>query len=67
MSFLRLENSDKGVHVAFLFGKAKVAQLKQTTIPRMELTATVRVDRMLQRELQLQLQRSTFWTDTTYH
>lgn len=34
----------------------------------MELTAavlTVCVDRMLQRELQLQLQRSTFWTDGT--
>ena len=68
MSFLRLENSDKRLHVAFLFGKSRVAPLKQTTIPRMELTAAVlavRVDRMLQKELQLQLQRSTFWTDST--
>lgn len=68
LSFLRLENSDKRLHVAFLFGKARVAPLKQTTIPQMELTAavlTVRVDRMLQIELQLQLQRSTFWTDST--
>lgn len=34
------------------------------TIPRMELIA-VRVDIMLQKELQLQLEQSIFWTDST--
>ncbi|MGH0117086.1 UNVERIFIED_CONTAM: hypothetical protein FKN15_030931 [Acipenser sinensis] len=49
-------------------GKARVAPLKTTTIPRMELTAATmagRMDKMLRRELQLQLEDSMFWTDST--
>lgn len=50
VSYLRLENDNKEVHVAFIIGKSRVASLKQITIPRMELTAAVlavRVDTML--------------------
>lgn len=68
VSYLRLENNEKEVHVAFMIGKARVAPLKQVTIPRLELTAAVlavKVDIMLRRELQLQLNKSTFWTDST--
>lgn len=67
VSYLRLESSD-GVHIAFLTGKARVAPLKQVTIPRLELAAAVlavRMDTMLLKELQLPLQRSVFWTDST--
>ena len=42
--------------------------LKQITIPRMELTAAVlavKIDTMLKKELQLQLDQSIFWTDST--
>ncbi len=56
------------VSIAFVLGKARVAPLKQTTIPRLELTAAVlavRVDKMLKRELQLDLHPSVFWTDST--
>ena len=66
VSYLRLERDDR-VQVAFLLGKARVAPLKQTTIPRLELTAAVlavRVDKMLQKELQLKLEKSVFWTDS---
>ncbi|XP_059184653.1 uncharacterized protein LOC131967729 [Centropristis striata] len=67
VSYLRLEK-DHRVNVAFLFGKARVAPLKQTTIPRLELTAAVlavRVDKVLHKELQLKLEKSVFWTDST--
>ncbi|KAL7831402.1 hypothetical protein SRHO_G00309050 [Serrasalmus rhombeus] len=49
-------------------GKARVAPLKPTTIPRLELTAAalaVKVDVMLKKELQLPLADSKFWTDST--
>lgn len=49
-------------------GKAHVAQLKPITIPRMELTAAViasRMDKMWRKELQMKLQESVFWTDST--
>ena len=67
-TYLRMQNSKKMVHVAFLFGKARVAPLKPVTIPRLELTAAVvavRVDKMLQTELQLPLEKACFWTDST--
>lgn len=67
VSYLRLESTDN-VHVSFITGKARVAPLKQLTIPRLELAAAVlavRVNTMLLKELQLPLQRSFFWTDST--
>ena len=67
VSYLRLEKDHK-IQVAFLMGKARVAPLKQTTIPRLELTAAVlavRIDKMLRKELQLMLEKSVFWTDST--
>lgn len=42
--------------------------MKQTTIPRLELTAAVlavRLDKMLKGQLQLELDQSVFWTDST--
>ncbi|XP_055501665.1 uncharacterized protein LOC129703327 [Leucoraja erinacea] len=68
VSYLRLQDVNKRVHVAFVMGKARVAPLKQMTIPRMELTAAVlavKIDIMLKKELQFQLEESTFWTDST--
>ncbi len=51
-----------------MLGKSRVAPLKQVTIPRMELTAAtiaVKMDRMLRQELQINLEDSNFWTDST--
>ncbi|KAL0149102.1 hypothetical protein M9458_055534 [Cirrhinus mrigala] len=67
VSYLRLESTDS-MHVSFITGKARVAPLKQLTIPRLELAAAVlavQVNTMLLKELQLPLQRSFFWTDST--
>ncbi|CAM4696557.1 unnamed protein product [Leuciscus chuanchicus] len=68
VSYLLLENSEGEKHCAFLMGKARVAPLKLVTIPRLELTAAVaavKIDKMLHQELQVPLQQSIFWTDST--
>ena len=67
VSYLRLKNDKNIIHVSFMMGKARVAPLKKMTIPRMELAAAVlatKVDKLLRRELQLQLESSMFWTDS---
>lgn len=51
-----------------MMAKARVAPLKSPTIPRMELTAAtvaVKMDKLLKKELELELQESIFWTDST--
>lgn len=68
VSYLRLTNHEGRVHCAFMLGKLRVAPLKQMTIPRMELTAAVvavNIDKMLKKEVQMELQKSAYWTDST--
>ncbi len=68
MSYLLLRNSQSIVHPAFLMGKARVAPVKSTTIPRMELTAATlasRMDRLWKMDLRMKLQDSVFWSDST--
>ncbi|XP_065926161.1 uncharacterized protein [Magallana gigas] len=48
-------------------GRSRVAPLKQTTIPRLELTAAtvaVRTDKMLKSELDVPIDETVFWTDS---
>lgn len=50
-----------------MLGKSRVAPLKSTSIPRLKLATAVlgvRVDKMLRKELQLDLTPSIFWTDS---
>ncbi|XP_064627990.1 uncharacterized protein LOC135487824 [Lineus longissimus] len=66
-SFLRLVNDNGDVHCCLVTGKARVAPLKQVTIPHLELSAAtvaVRVDSMLRRELDIEISESYFWTDS---
>ena len=68
VSYIKLTNDKGNVHCSFLIGKSRVAPLKQTTIPRMELTAAVmavNIDKMMRKELDIELQDSAFWTDST--
>ncbi len=67
VTYLRMETKHD-VHVTFLLSKARVAPLKQITIPRFELTTAVlaaRVDKMLRAEIQFPLLDSVLWTDNT--
>jgi len=68
VSYLRSKNSKGEVHVSFLIGKSRLAPVKITTIPRLELSAAVvavKLDKMLREELELPIQESLFWTDST--
>ena len=68
VSYLRLENDLGQIHCAFLLGKARCSPIKQTTIPRLELTAavlSVRVANMLVKELDVVLDNRFYWTDST--
>ncbi len=67
VSYIRMTNEQGNIHVSFMIGKARVAPLKQMTIPRLELAAavvSVKMDKMLRSELQLPLNDSLFWTDS---
>lgn len=67
-TYLREVDEQGKVHCAFVMGKARVAPLKITTIPRMELQAavtTVKISRLLRKELKLPDSITEyFWTDS---
>ena len=66
-SYLRLTNHDQEVVCNLVMSKARVAPIKQISIPRMELTAAsvaVKVDNMLKRELEVSVSSTVFWTDS---
>ena len=68
VSYLHLKNQAGQIHCSFMFGKGRVAPLTQLTIPHMELAIAVlavRVEIQLQRELDLPLEQTVFWSDST--
>lgn len=66
LTYLRIENNKGEVYVSFLLGKARVTLLKQITIPCLTAAVlVVQVDQKLRAELELQLDQSVFWTDST--
>ncbi|XP_014670064.1 PREDICTED: uncharacterized protein LOC106811056 [Priapulus caudatus] len=68
VSYLRLVNEDNDIQTALMMSKSRLAPLKTTTIPRLELSAAtvaVQLDVTLRDELELTIDGSTFWTDST--
>ena len=68
VSYLRSINENGKINCAFLFAKSRLAPMKRITIPRLELTAAtlaVKIDGMLRRELEISIDKSVFWTDST--
>ena len=51
-----------------MMSRSRLAPLKITTIPRLELSAaalSVKLDVIIRRELDCQIDKSVFWTDST--
>ncbi|KAL9958369.1 hypothetical protein ACROYT_G035375 [Oculina patagonica] len=68
VSYVRLVNEEGQIHCSFLVGKSRLAHVKQMTIPRLELSAAVlavKLDQTLREELELKIDESMFWTDST--
>ena len=53
VSYIRIENKIGGIHATFLMGKSRVAPMKQSTMPRLELTSALvssRIGNQLKRQ-----------------
>jgi hypothetical protein len=67
IAYLRLEDTNEQIHCAFVIGKARLAPLREISIPRLELTAaviSVRLSKVIQEELDLEIERIYYWTDS---
>ena len=68
VSYLRFLDDKDAIHCSFVMGKARTAPLKTVTIPRLELSAAVvasRLDKILRNEIDIPVDESVFWTDST--
>jgi len=68
VTYLREEEPDGKATCSLLMAKSRLALVKTVTLPRLELmaaTLAVKVDQMMQTELDIPLARSVFWTDST--
>ena len=66
--YLRVVSPDGDIQVSFVMGKCRLAPIKPTTVPRLELLGAVqavKVSTQLHREFRLTLQDPIFWTDST--
>jgi hypothetical protein len=66
-SYLRLKDDKGNIHCSLVIGKSRVAPLKATTIPRLELAAALvsaRMSCMITKELEYPQMSETFWTDS---
>lgn len=67
-SYMMLRSASGEAHSTMIMAKARVAPSKSPIIPRMELTAAtvaVKMDRLMRKDLELELEESIFWTDST--
>ena len=67
-SYLRVMDAQRRVSTSLVMAKSHLAPIKPLTIPRLELqaaTLATRQDALLRRELDVDLARSQYWTDST--
>ncbi|XP_050417733.2 uncharacterized protein LOC126831129 [Patella vulgata] len=68
VSYLRFIDDAGNVCCSFATGKSRVSPLKSISIPRLELSAavvSVRLNKIITRELQMKIDKSFYWTDST--
>ncbi|KAI2668878.1 Polyprotein P3 [Labeo rohita] len=68
VAYIRTENPEGKVEVAFVAARSRVAPKKQQTIPRLELCAAVtgaQLVKILKTELTLPIHSVTLWSDST--
>ncbi|XP_078351492.1 uncharacterized protein LOC144636211 [Oculina patagonica] len=68
VSYLRLVDTKDNACCSFLMGKSRLAHIKPMTVPRLELSAAVlavQLDKTLKTELEIPVQQSVFWSDST--
>ena len=66
--YIRLINDKGEIHVSLLMGKSRLAPMKMTTIPRLELTAAsvaVKVTQGILQELDMEIDSVTYHTDSS--
>lgn len=66
--YLRLKNKEGDVHCAIVMAKSRVAPLKLTMVPRLELAAavvSVEVSSVLKKELDYTVIEETSWTKSS--
>ena len=67
-SYLRVVDDHSRIQCFLVIAKSRLDPLKTRSIPRLELTAvvlSVRLDKLLRKELQITACTSTFWSDST--
>ena len=68
VAYLRLKDVTNQVHCAFVMGKARLAPIREISIPRLELTAaviSVRLSKIIREELDMTIDRVCYWSDST--
>ena len=66
-SYLRLVNNQDVIHYVLLIGKARISPLKHVSIQRLELVAATlfaNITLLLQEELDIEINKEYFWTDS---
>ena len=68
VAYLRFVNTEGRIWCAFVIGKTRLAPIREISIPRLELSATVvsvKLRGLVQRELDMILSQVYHWTDST--
>lgn len=67
-AYFRVKDVDGRVHCSFVMGKARLAPIREISIPRLELTAaviSVKLSHLIRNELDLTVTKVIYWTDST--